>query len=296
MSDKLTFFVAIIIVILLFSILYKSPYHKSSSIENVTVSATISTLGSGKNVSINIFGYTSPIATVNVTGKGVSNSTVADTSGYFSIPNSVIFEDTKEICIYARDKDGRISQNTCIPVYFSTDLKGIGPIILSPTFTVAKREFAPDEKIQFSGQTVPNKTVRINLSSSLESKSKNNTIVKYETTSKDDGSFNLTTSSSTPKKQQAYSTTQFDGKNSPKSTTLTIEIIPWWLVILKSFLKIFAKYLLEFALITEIIIALLYYLNFKKRISHPLAIHQSKSLARINASIVPFDKHSLVVS
>lgn len=264
---------------------------------NTTVSLNfMPTDTSLKSASIQIYGYTSPLANVYLSGHGATSTTLAEITGRFVFDNTLIKENIKEICLYAKDTDGRTSQPTCVPIYFDINLKGVGPIILAPTFTVAKSEVAPGEKIIFGGQSIPNRFVRINISENSNIKGNNSlpnkTQIRLNTDN--EGLFYFTTQSDTPETKEAYSSTQYDGQNSPKSTTLVVKVLPSWLVLLRNIVRPMASYALELALICEAIIAFLYFIYFRKKTTHPLAIYQDKLISRINNSIATVDKHALL--
>ena len=275
-----------------------------SQSSQTTISATVAIKGKGKGKQVKIFGFTSPLARVLVTGQAVADSTTSVASGYFSFPATTIYEDTKELCLASHDTDGRTSAPTCFPIYYNEKLYGIGPIILAPTFTTTKSEYAPNEKIQFSGQSIPDRTVRIKMNSEAagnvlfhmpENNSAINLVSQIEAKTNSQGNFSIDTSSTQPQTQHVYSSTKYQGKNSPKSTTLKIVIIPWWLVILRRFLDLIYKNAILFALIVETLVGLsyLYYLNHRH---HPLAIYKQKLLARLGGQIIPYPKRPLAMS
>ncbi len=290
---------------------YGNPYHTSKSNHSIetgpqtsvtTVSALIATDGV-EYQSVRIFGYTSPGATVNATGQNVVDMTVADQDGLFTFPATTIYATTKELCLQAKDTEGRSSQPTCFPIYFSKDLYGIGPVILAPTFTTNKNEFAPNESIKLSGQSIPNRTVRINVNSYGGStpiafmpinNDSNQKIRTIQARTNNNGRFNVTTSSAGPQSQKIYSSTQFNGKNSPKSTTLSIRVLPWWLVILRGILAFMHKHALLIAFIIEALIAFLYWIYIHRR-THPLAIYHKKILLHLENKLSKWEPHPIML-
>src|SRR3990167_4007339 len=114
MIKGFTILSVIFVPFILLFLLYPNPKtsHSSEHSEHVvfvknktTISATIATQGEGK--AITIFGYTSPHATVTVSGVGIADITLADETGFFRFIQTMVYKNTKEVCLYAKDTDGR---------------------------------------------------------------------------------------------------------------------------------------------------------------------------------------------
>lgn len=301
MNKVITFISVLLVPLFLLVFLYQNP-NRTSSIARVNpiklhtkVSATIAILGDSKYITI--FGYTSPNASVTVTATGISDITTADKTGFFRFIQTLVYKSTKEICIHAKDSEGRLTQPTCIPFHFSHTIDGIGPVVLAPTLTVAKGEFLPDEPITYSGQSIPNKNVRLFITSELlknplfVSASELNTSPTkkiIEIMTNDTGRFSLFTKSGKPQTQRIYSGVSYNGSNSPKSTRLTVKILPWWILLLSLLKSFILKYGLELALCFEGLF-LLYYIFKKHHNIHAIILRKKQQLQKAAMEIIPYE-------
>lgn len=207
-----------------------------------------------------IYGYTSPKALVKMEAVGLSKKTHADTQGYFEFERQFDTQ-VKEICLTAQDQLGRTSSPTCIkrPSEQSEEL-AFGPVVLGPTISVNKPVYFDGDEIIISGQTLTNSEVSLSMFFEAQELIELNIIKpveavglpKIESRSDKHGNFSISFPSQKPEILRFFSRAEFQDKASPKSTTLKIVVLPFWLAILDLILLI---------LILFIILLTLYLLN-----------------------------------
>lgn len=224
----------------------------------ITVSATI---GEPK---LTIFGYTSPQAFVELKGYRVSDSVIANKSGYFYFDRVFLPQPNPnypEVCLTVIDRQSRISSfPTCLPPLPSIlgEIK-VGPVLLPPTLTLEKGEFLPGEQVKAQGATFPNSQVTIYLANEkpkdfLPSQILNFFISptwafflpKYETKSDNNGNFEFNLPAQSPQNWRIYAAAKYLDSPSPKSANLAFRILGWWdwfWLIIKKILAIFWGFL-----------------------------------------------------
>ncbi len=206
----------------------------------ITVSATI---GEPK---LTLFGYSSPNSLVQLQGERVAEETIADKSGYFlfdriflPLPNP----DYPELCLNAIDTESRTSFPTCLPALplGPYDIS-IGPVLLSPTISLEKGYFLPEELINAQGLTIPNTQVTIFLANEAGDKksifSKIQKILspvvfayslpQYQIKADSQGRFDFNLPTIKQTNWRLFASSQFQGSPSPKSNSLSFKILNWW--------------------------------------------------------------------
>jgi len=218
----------VILILFLFSPFQTQALEKS---ESVNISASIS------DTRVTIFGYTSPLSKVELTGINIYAATYSDNTGYFIFDKTILPKNPSEICLQSIDNEYRTTSPVCVPqppaTNYDTD---IGPILLSPTLSLDKDIINPNSTVISSGQAIPNSPVsvyfyQVNDSADIFVKDAQAFSLPALTTITDKNgyfSFNLPTSYSS--NYRLYATTEFDQNLSPKSNTLLYKLPSiWWL-------------------------------------------------------------------
>jgi hypothetical protein len=224
---------------------------------DVTVTATV---GEPK---LTLFGYTSPFAKVKLEGIGVAKETQSDEEGYFYFdrvflpaPSERWVSESKielaypELYLLTIDTDNRVSSPVILPSLPIGPYEiSIGPFLMSPTLTLEKGKYLPNEQVIASGQATPMSEVTVYLANQnkesfwqklfyltpLSLLSPHQTyayfIPKYQIKSDENGrfQFNLPKNSQfsgTPWK--VFAGVTFLDSLSPKSNTLNFAILNSW--------------------------------------------------------------------
>lgn len=252
----------------------------------------------GGRCRFSIFGYTSPQALVTLEGTSLYDQTYADGKGFFQFINRFCPVSSRETCLTAQDQFGRLSQPTCLSP-FSTDYNAsIGPIILPPTLSLDKSDYYIGDEVVLSGQTIPNSEVDLSMFTkdtsfnfALIPPVEAFTIPKLQTKADKKGNFSISLPSSQSKNFRLFAQTSYDQSPSALSTTLNLDILPIWMIILKILWLIFQflkPKLIEITIIIELIVLLLYIL---RRYFQPHVIARNKSLTlRENLALLDEEK------
>lgn len=201
----------------------------SISIErNVTASVTI-----GEPLFV-LYGYTSPKSIVQLTGNaGVSAQTESEENGYFRFTNVYLLPITTELCLTSIDQSSRTTSPTCISAP-SFPLKGkeIGPIILSPTISLGKGQFLPEETVEANGRSIPNTEVDVSLFRAEPTLFERlfpiafaDTLPLYTIKTDKNGYFSFNLPSATSNTFRLFTQAKFNSSPSPKSNTLTFRVL-----------------------------------------------------------------------
>lgn len=225
-----------------------------------------------------LFGYTSPYALVTFSGLGIFDQTNADKNGYFIFKNRFSPFSPREACLTAQDQFGRLTSPVCLPP-FPTDYNvEIGPVIMPPTLSLDKNEYWIGDEMILTGQSVPESQINLSFFSQKKSNIFINFLAKkvflgnvyaqnnknLQTFTDKKGNFSIKLSSSQVEKLRFFTQVNYDKKISPESRKLTVEILPWWMIIFKFvgiiFLIIKSR-LLEFIILGQIIALTIYFLR-----------------------------------
>lgn len=207
------------------------------SVYALETSNSINLSASINDTRVTIFGYTSPLSKVELTGINIYAATYSDNTGYFIFDKTILPKNPSELCLQSTDNESRTSSPVCISpppaTNYDTD---IGPILLSPTLSLDKNTINPNSTVISSGQAIPNSPVSIyfyqvnDKAQSFVKEAQAFSLPVLTTTSDKNGyfSFNLPTSYSS--NYRLYATTEFDQNLSPKSNTLLYKLPSiWWL-------------------------------------------------------------------
>lgn len=227
-----------------------------------------------------LFGYTSSYAAVRLEGIKLLEGTKADENGYFEFNNFKASSYNLEFCLLTMDTENLVAPPLCVPVPKTETNRKYGPYLLPPTLSIAKGDVRTNESSRLSGKTIPGSNVNINVFSQPEkslaqlivppvfAQSLNQKPEQYKLTATTDGSFstNLKSSQSGKKRvfaQAVYNFNQEDNKT-PKSVTLTLNILSTLMAILVQLLLLFRKlFSLNFVIVVQL--ALLLFLILKRK-------------------------------
>ena len=245
-----------------------------------------------------LFGYTSPFAVVTFSGLGIFDQTTADENGYFIFKNRFSPFSPREACLTVQDQFGRLTSPLCLPPFPVDYNVEIGPVIMPPTLSLNKNEYWVGDEVVLTGQSIPNSQIDLSffpqkkLSPSIAFFAKIFSSVLAESPNQlqgytdEKGNFSINLSLSQAQKIKLFTRVNFEEKSSPESRKLTVNILPWWMIIFKIFGLIFSlikSRLLEFIILVEIVIISLFFL---RRYLHP------KNLAIVKReSFLPVEIH-----
>ena len=257
-----------------------------------TLAQTSETASSEVSVSIGdyeflLFGYSSPSSLITLEGVGIFDQTYSNSKGYFEFHNRFSPFSTREPCLYSQDQLGRTSHTLCIPPFPRDRSVKIGPVLLPPTVHLNRGEYFSGDQIILSGQTVPNTDVNLSFFIDQNRPSRFSMIKgayavslpKVITKSDAQGNYSISLPSSQTDYYRVFVQDVFQKQDSPRSTTLSVEVLPWWMLIISFFLLLWdlvrSRFLELFILLQ--ISAFIYY--FFKTYLRPHAIARNKALA-----------------
>lgn len=247
-------------VLLLLFLLLASPAHALEQSDSVKISASI-----GEN-EVTIFGHTSPLSRVELTGINIYSLTFSQKNGFFEFSKIILPKNPGEICLQSKDNHNRSSTLVCIPpppdINYHTD---IGPIILPPTITLEQDKINPNSTVISSGQSIPNSPLTVFFYKvSDNAKPFPKAALAYslpplKTTTDENGDYSLNLPTAYSSNYRLYTSVEYNNSNSPKSNTLLY------------FMPQPYNYLMIFVFITTLIIFLLL-LFFNSNLHHRLKI------------------------
>ncbi|KKS95894.1 MAG: hypothetical protein UV71_C0002G0004 [Microgenomates group bacterium GW2011_GWC1_43_13] len=249
----------------------------------VTISASL-----GEPV-LRLWGYGSANSRVELSGRGVADFAYSRSDGYYEFSKAFLPAPTDflypELCLTAIDQTGRATPPTCIPALPANEFSyDIGPIILPPTLSLEAGSTTPDTQVAASGMTIPNSEVKIVLAEggtgnaitklSIVTEVSAYYIPNYTVKSDSQGYFNFNMPATTSDKWRMFAITNYSQvATSPKSNTLTFEVISPALAAAQKFWKLILSLftlpvLISFEiLIILVLIALLLVKRGKKKVS-----------------------------
>ena len=232
-----------------------------------------------------IYGYAPSLSKVNLTGIGVSERSLSDTSGYFefrrltfpTILSHLVGNWYPELCLHAVDDAFRQTYPVCIaPLPLSSNSRNIGPIILPPTLSVSKGSVSKNEQLQASGKTTPDSEVEVYLARATTPRNVF-TIIKealayyvptYRTTSDDQGNFEFNLPNDSPNTWRIFAASKVLGASSAKSNTLTFNILSSYSSIITFILYLFRllrPYLIHIVIFFQVLIVILLLCRLRKK-------------------------------
>src|SRR3989344_2457665 len=191
------------------------------------------------SANVRIFGYTSPLSIVQITGTKSYGQTNSDQTGYFQIEELAVSTRTTELCGITIDRDRRIGFPVCFPVYPNRDSE-IGPILLSPTLSISAKTIWQNQIEYAMGKTIPGQTVSIGLFESATSSIPDRVahlldkfvhpyayagpLPLLETTSDKEGYFSFSLPTAKAYTYRVFVGTNFEGSATPKSSTISYSV------------------------------------------------------------------------
>jgi len=204
-----------------------------------TPSPTATPSGTAK---ITIFGWAPKNSSVNLNGIGVSEDTLADSSGYFeftnlSFPTLLSYISGflyPELCLKAKDDQDRTTHPVCIPpLLLNVKARNIGPVILPPTLSFTKGVVRENTQSQASGFTTPDTEVLVfmakkdlNQGLNIVSEIAAFYLPTYSVKSNQDGEFEFSLPTNEVNNWRIFAATNFQGSFSAKSNTLILKVKP----------------------------------------------------------------------
>lgn len=203
---------------------------------------------------LSLFGYSSPQSLVQLGGNRVAEEVIADKEGYFffdriflPLPNP----EYPELCLMAIDTQSRTSFPTCLPrLPIGPYHISVGPVLLSPTISLEKGIFLSQEQIIAEGLTIPHAKVNIFLANdrnqkrfSLIPQTYAYSLPTYQTKADKNGHFEFNLPNEKESHWKLFAGATFQNSPTPKSNTLSFQIIPWWSYLLKRFLSALMAFL-----------------------------------------------------
>ena len=213
-----------------------------------------------------LFGYTSPHAYVTLEGQGIYDSTRANETGFFIFANSFSPFSPRPFCLQAQDQFGRLSKVICLPS-FPTDYNiRIGPVVLPPTLSLNKSTYLVGDDVVLSGQSIPNS--KVTLSYFTDKKGglfsvNAYTLPRLTIKTDDKGNYSVQLPSSGRMRYRVFTQSSLGKQNSPESVVLHLEILPWWLVILRKIFSVLTIHLLTVIFLVDL--GIIYYLLRRRR-------------------------------
>lgn len=289
---------ALFLSFLIFASLSKSTFAQVQESTSAEVSVSIG------DYEFRLFGYGVPSSLVTLEGIGIFDQTYSDTKGYFEFKNRFSPFSTREPCLYSQDQLGRVSQTICIPSFPRNRNVSIGPVLLPPTVHLNKGEYFTGDQVILSGQTVPNTDVDLSFFIDQTRKSlfsfvkPANAVTFPKLTVKSDtkGNYSISLPSGQADYYRVFAQDVFLKQDSPRSTTLSVEILPWWMIIMQFFLLMWdlirSRFLEIFILVQ--ILTLLYY--FLRAYLKPHIIAKNKALALRDDRSLLATEHELTIA
>lgn len=215
-----------------------------------------------------LVGYTSPYARVILEGQGIYDETFADKYGNFTFYNRFSPLSPREACITAHDTYGRFSKPLCLPPFPVNKNAYIGPILLPPTVSTSQNIFLVNDYGSLSGMAAPNSNVTVDIYSNVQDSK-----IPIQALTDASGNYSITVPTDQYNTVRSHSINYYKSITSDKSITLTMQILPLWLYMLRQliFLATYLKgYLIPIILLIESIILLYIYLRGRKKKDMPL--------------------------
>lgn len=241
----------------------------------IEVSANI---GEGR---LEVFGYGPPHATIVLEGRSIYEETQSQENGYFVFTNARIRIAEQEICLSGLLHNSASSQPVCLTIPAQKYIK-IGPIILPPIITMNKLSFTVQNTAIIQGSTTPNSDVKLKFfSTDLDDSSTTGiSLPEINTKSNAHGTFSLSIPDYTDQRLRFYAQTIVKNVESGQSTALTVDILPYWLSILRMFTGILnsSKSLLPGLIILLEALFLIWFFLVRKKKKHELMIIENTSL------------------
>jgi len=225
----------------------KAPPQSVLSEKTVNASASIGTLQA-----YSLFGYTSSYANVRLEGVRLYKETQArGNDGYFEFANFLAPADIKEFCLTSIDSEGMASPSVCVPVP-SQRTGAMGPYLLPPSIRLSTGNTNIDAAVTISGKTIPNTSITLEIfqanptSLSLVKSAnaqKRNSLLSRSAKSTSDGTYTYRYQNSQEAHVRIFSRSYYQEISTPKSNTLSLDIIGWFTALLLALINFLSGFL-----------------------------------------------------
>jgi len=181
-----------------------------------------------------IEGYTSPQATVKLTssqGNMGTQTTQADSKGYFIFPNVLLPKNPGELWLQATDQKNLTSFPLALPQP-PLGITKIENIILSPTLAQVNNQFVKNSRGFAWGYGIANSQIEINLFKkprfSLFKPVFAQQPLKFKVNTNQNGYFEFNLPNQSLADYKIFAGNIFQDNYSPKSTILSFRVLSWW--------------------------------------------------------------------
>jgi hypothetical protein len=237
-----------------------------------------------------LFGYTSSYATVNLEGIDLALQTQADKKGYFEFLNFSAPSSIAEFCLNNIDTENLASPPLCVSAPKENTNQKYGPYLLPPTIKVISSSDQENRTNVVAGKTIPGTSVLINAFSDQQNSltfiksayATNKKVLKVKTSS--DGTYTTDLNIQEPGTVRFFSQSTYQNQKTPKSNTLSISLLSFWLTWLLS-LYGFLKNLINLNNIILLQLLALGYLLWRK-----MTVSNTKN----KRQLMIFEKHYLL--
>lgn len=296
----------IILIFLPLSYPYKSKREKILSLQRKTLppeekTVNVSARVGGPYKITQITGWTSPFAEVTLESFGIApKKTVANSDGFFVFENINLPEKPNEICLISQDVNQLPSFPLCLPPPPRNNNIEINGVLLSPSLSLEKEKIPKGKTAKAFGTTFPHSTVQVYffieksersnfLNQFFRSRNSQTKVAGkfpvYEVQSNQNGHFEFSLPATITSKNRLFASAikYFSDQNktaaSPKSNTLSFQILNFFgtisSLLLSILQKIFTKFrhlslflIIIFLEIAIIIASLIYIKRFRKISKH----------------------------
>lgn len=260
-------------------------YAQSAHIQPPSVNIRVN-IGEG---TLDIFGYGPPLSKILLEGRSIYAETTSNTNGYFEFNRTRIRIAKQEVCISALLSNSASTQPVCVPIPAKKYVR-IGPIILPPALFVNQLAFDVQDAPVIRGSTVPQSEVKVKFfSSDTESTDPSGVAIPIiNTRTGTDGTFTIGVPANIDQRFRFYALTSVDNAESGKSNTLTIDILPLWMHVFRTFTTYLSQYqhiLPILVIISELGFLIWFFFVRKKKKSELMIVEQHPLL---------LEKHELV--
>lgn len=295
MRKKLLFFVFSIT-----ALIYFSPPTISSFAQPIVQESIVSVHIGGILQRYTLFGYTSAKSIVKLEGVGVSQETKANNDGYFEFVNFLAPITSREFCLVTIDTENLMSPPLCIPIPENLSNRHYGPFLLPPTIKLSKGNLSIGQESLVTGKTIPGTSVQINTFSENSSykllskiipavyaqnsrSAKQNLLIKAGS----DGTYTTRIVSQQPSRVRVFAQSRYLGQKTPKSTTLTINILGaslffllFAIKLLKALVNINTIILLQLGIIAFLLYRKLQWAHIQKQRQKAIVLYRQKSIIK----------------
>ncbi len=247
-----------------------------------------------------LFGYTSAKADVRLEGIGLLEERTADHKGYFEFINFFAPAISKEFCLVSIDTEGLVAPPLCIEAPQNPEDQRYGPFLLPPTLRLSNGNIQKGEITVISGKTIPGTSVTVNtfnhetpqfLSLQPVGTVLAATSLKYQKqalAAAADGTFTTSLTGDSTGKIRVFAQSRFLEQATPKSITLTLNILTYWLAVIRIVLKfLFSLFNLNTILFLQLLVIVLLVLKKMGKLNW-FGMQKEKVALRLNYTPIDY--------